>query len=251
MVEKSGTSGTKKQLMNDTVHQALRVMIAERRFKPGQRLNVEELARELKVSRTPVWEAIRRLEQDGIVRNEPNRGVFMADNPLESIRDRLQVRGALDRLAGQLACTRIDRRTIERLQKCLPDQLHGIETADVRTYLEADIRFHRLICEASGNVVLKNLYASITAHVFPTSFNLLASLSDLYLVHQEIINALSDNDRQRVDSAFVRHNTLLVAYLEDQMHAEATHKELVRRIKASSAAANVSRGRKPRQPPRE
>lgn len=86
MQKETKAQGSKKQLMNETVHQALRGMIAGRRFKPGQRLNVEELARELGVSRTPVWEAIRRLGQDGIVRNIPNRGVFMSENPLENPR---------------------------------------------------------------------------------------------------------------------------------------------------------------------
>jgi DNA-binding GntR family transcriptional regulator len=85
-----------KEIMSATMCRALRSMIGVHRFKPGQRLNVEELTRELGVSRTPVWEAIRRLQQDGIVRNIPHRGVFLAENPLERVRGVIQVRSALD-----------------------------------------------------------------------------------------------------------------------------------------------------------
>jgi len=224
----------KKQLMSETVYQSLRNIIGGRRFEPGQRLNVEELARELRVSRTPVWEAIRRLGQEGILQNIPNRGVFMAERPLERVRDIIEVRSALDRLASALAVERIKRPILDRISRCLPDQLAALETADVATYYAADIKFHRLITEAAGNAYLKSLYESITTHVFPTPFDIMTLLPSIYLVHQEIVSGLSDRDPIRVDRAVTRHAELLMARLTEQMASEAERKAAVARIKEGS-----------------
>ena len=222
---------SKKKLVSESIYESLRAMIAERRFKPGQRVNVEELARDLGVSRTPVWEAVRRLGQDGIFRNEPNRGVFMAEHPLERVRDRLQVRGALDLLAGRLACERISNQTLAKLSKCLPDQLRAIENSDVNLYVQSDNRFHLFICEAGGNVVLKNLYDTFTSYVLPTTYNIKKVLPAIYLVHQEIVAALSNGDPIRVENALTRHGEILIANLEDQIKSEADHKKLIQQIK--------------------
>ena len=84
--QKGGTvTSDKKEHVSETVYQAVKNMVFLNRFKPGRSLNVERLARELGVSRTPTWEAIRRLDQDGIVRKVPNRGVYMREDPLERV----------------------------------------------------------------------------------------------------------------------------------------------------------------------
>jgi DNA-binding GntR family transcriptional regulator len=225
----------KKELANETVYQALRGIIMGRRFEPGQWLNVEELARELGVSRTPVWEATRRLTQESILKTIPNRGVFMAERPWERVRDILEVRSALDRLAAGLAVERIKRPILDKISRCLPDQLKALEVTDLAGYYSADIRFHRLITEATGNTYLKGLYESVTTHVFPTRFSIVALLPTLYLIHQEIVAGLSDRDRERVDGAVLRHGEVLMAHLEDQMASEAKQKAIVQRIKEDPA----------------
>ncbi|MGD0486458.1 MAG: GntR family transcriptional regulator [Syntrophorhabdales bacterium] len=225
----------KKELTSTKVYRELRIMIGANRFKPGLRLNVEELRKELGFSRTSVWEAIRRLEQDGIVWNIPHRGVFMAENPLERVRDLIGVRGALDRLAGQLAVGRTSSRIIDQLSRCLPDQLRAIERADVGGYVAADVRFHVLICEASGNAYLRDLYESITMHVFPSPFDYLPCLSPAYLAHQEVVAGLSDRDPDRVDNAMVRHTEIAMSHLKEQMRAQVERGEMVRNIRENSS----------------
>jgi DNA-binding GntR family transcriptional regulator len=234
MTVKNTREQTTKQLMSETVYQALREIIVSRRFEAGQRLNVEELARELKVSRTPVWEAIRRLGQERILHNIPNRGVFMAERPLERVHDILEVRSALDRLACGLAVENVGRPVLDKISRCLPEQLSALEAADTTAYYRADIKFHRLITEASGNSYLTGLYESITAHVFPTPFDILALLPKLYIVHQEIVAGLSNRDHEQVDRAITQHGDLLKAHVKDQIASEAQRKALVQRIKDDS-----------------
>jgi len=236
----------KKQLMSETVYQSLRSIIVGRRFEPGQRLNVEELARELRVSRTPVWEAIRRLGQEGILQNIPNRGVFMAERPLERVKDIIEVRSALDRLASSLAVERIKRPMLDRISRCLPDQLAALEAGDVAGYYGADIKFHRLIAEAADNAYLKGLYESITTHVFPTPFDIATVLPSIYLVHQEIVAGLSGRDPERVDRAVTQHGEILMARLMEQMASEAERKAQVRRIREGLPEKVAKRrGRRP------
>ena len=112
----------RKELLSQTAYEAIRDMIIAHRFAPGLRVNVEELGRELGVSRPPVWEAIRRLEQEGVLRKIPNRGVFMIKNSPEKLFEQVQMRGPLDALAGCLACRRIDSRTLARMSRCLTSE---------------------------------------------------------------------------------------------------------------------------------
>ncbi len=230
-----GVTHGKRELTSTKVYRELRGMIGANRFRPGSRLNVEELRKELGFSRTSVWEAVRRLEQDGIVRNIPHRGVFMAENPLERVRDVIQVRGTLDRLAGRLAVGRMSSRIVDQLSRCLPDQLRAIETADVGGYCAADVRFHLLICEAGGNAYLRDLYESITMHVFPSPFDYLPCLSPAYVAHQEVVAGLSDGDPDRVDNAMIRHTEIAMNHIREQMRAQAERQELVRNIREHSS----------------
>jgi DNA-binding GntR family transcriptional regulator len=248
MKNKDKTADSNKQLMSETVYQALREIIVGRRFEAGQRLNVEELARELKVSRTPVWEAIRRLGQERILYTIPNRGVFMAERPLERVHDILEVRSALDRLACGLAVEHINRPILDRISRCLPEQLKALEGADTSAYYTADIKFHRLITEASGNTYLIGLYESITAHVFPTPFDILALLPKLYVIHQEIVAGLSNRDHGQVDRAIAQHGDLLREHVKDQMTSEAQRKALVQRIKEYSPHIKRTLKRKKQEP---
>ena len=73
-----GVAKLQREKLSNQIYTVLKEMIADHRFQPGARLNIESIARELDVSRTPVWEAVRRLEQEGLVENIPNRGVFMS-----------------------------------------------------------------------------------------------------------------------------------------------------------------------------
>jgi DNA-binding GntR family transcriptional regulator len=220
----------KKELTSEKVYRAVKDMIGANRFKAGLRLNVEKLSRELGVSRIPAWEAIRRLEQEGIVRTIPNRGVFMAENPLERILEILETR-ALDKLSGRLACERINDRVLEQLSSCLRDQLRAIETEGLVLYSSADLKFHGLIYKASGNTYLGEFFESITGQMFPGRLNPLRVLPSVYLTHQEIVEGLANRDPDRVERALTQHAEIVMTHVRAQIQAKAERKELVQRVK--------------------
>lgn len=222
----------KKELLSETVYQAIHKMIALHRFQPGLRINVEKIAREVGVSRTPAREAIRRLEQEGIVKTIPNRGVFMLENPLERVFEIMEARGALDELAGRLACARITKRILYQMERCLDKQLQAVDSGDLAFYSSTDVRFHGLIYEASGNTYLKELFESIILQMLPARLEILPIISSLYLGHQEILRALKDRDPDQVEDALTRHTELIMARTKEMLRTANERKEMVRRIRA-------------------
>ena len=105
--------------LGDQVYNILKEMIANYRFVPGSYLNIEKLTRDLGVSRTPVWDAIRKLEQEGFVRNEPKKGVLIQELTPETAIELYTVRELLEGLAVRLAVERINDETLREMAHCL------------------------------------------------------------------------------------------------------------------------------------
>ena len=226
----------KNELTNAKVYQKVRNMIALHRFKPGFKLNVQKLSKELGVSRTPVWEAMRRLEQEGVVETIPNRGVFITRVSFKKILEVVEVRGALDAFAGRLACERIDNRTIDRLSQCLPEQLSAIENRDIGAYLLSDNKFHGLIYKASGNSYLMDLFEMVTLRMLsvPVSADILIRPlhePSVFLAHRDIIDGLADRDQAKVELAITQHTEAIITFLKEKKRNETEIKETVRKFK--------------------
>jgi DNA-binding GntR family transcriptional regulator len=233
---KKGDIPIKKELLAEKVYQGIRRMIADYRWKPGVRVNVMKMARELGVSRTPVWEAVRRLEQEGILQSIPNRGVFMAETSLQRSVEVIQTRGALDLLAVRLAANRMTRRVLDRMGRSLFEQLTAIETEDVVRYSAADFQFHRLIYTASGNGYILELFESIVLRMRPTRLKILPALPSLYLCHQEILQGLADGDPERAEKAMIRHTEIVLNLTQESIRSSLERKEIVRWAKERFAS---------------
>jgi DNA-binding GntR family transcriptional regulator len=229
--QEKASNPARKELLVEKVYQGIRRMIADYRWKPGVRLNVMKMARELGVSRTPVWEAVRRLEQEGILQSIPNRGVFMAETSLERSLEVIQARGALDLLAVRLATSRMTKRVIDRMSRSLSEQLQAIESEDVVLYSSADFRFHHLIYEASGNGYILELFESIALQMRPTRLKILPALPALYLCHQEILHGLTDGDSGKAQDAMVRHTEIVLNLTQESIRLSLERKELVRQAR--------------------
>ena len=196
----------KKEMLSVQVYRALKEMIANYRFSPGSRLNVEELTKEFGVSRTPIWEAVRRLEQEGLLENIPNRGVFMVEMTLQTALYLYQVREVLEGLAGRLAAGNISDEGIDRLEACLEELKGVVEQGDPVGYSRLDFNFHALIYEASGNPVLQEILGSIKNKMRPLVPLSQPSLSRGYAEHKIILDALKSRDPKKTEKAMQGHN---------------------------------------------
>jgi DNA-binding GntR family transcriptional regulator len=218
----------KTELLSSKIYRVLREMIAECRFQPGVRLNVEKVAKKLGVSRTPVWEAVRRLEQEGLLKNIPNRGVFMLEMTLGKAFEIYQVRGHLERLAGRLAARNVDERLIQKMAKCLEEQLQAVEEGDLFRYSRLDFDFHSMLCKNSRNAFLQEMLDSIKIKMQPLNIELKPVLTLLVQDHVEIFEALRSKNPDRVEKALTQHYEKILNHIRVGAEAEA---ERVRRSK--------------------
>lgn len=156
---------------------------------------------------------------------------FLSEGSLKQALQIIEVRAALDKLAGRLACERISDSKIGQLAKCLPDQLRAMEDEDIALYSSSDLRFHGLIYDASGNDYLKEVFGSVTLAMVPTRVDLKSIFVSLYMGHQEILEGLMNRDCEQVEMAFTRHEEIVVNHVRNLLKSENERKKMVRRIK--------------------
>ena len=137
--------------LRDVVSEALRQAIKEGILKPGERLMEIQLADELGVSRTPIREAIRKLELEGFVVMIPRRGTYVADISLKDVVQVFEIRSALEELAAGLAAERITPDELEELERILVEINEYIDRDEFDKIVDTDIRFHGVLYRASRN----------------------------------------------------------------------------------------------------
>jgi DNA-binding GntR family transcriptional regulator len=156
--------------LRDVVFQTLRQGIITGEFKPGERLMEIHLANRLGVSRTPIREAIRQLELEGLVTMIPRRGAEVAQITEKSLKDVMEVRRALDALCVELACDRIDQNGLEMLEKACAGFEKAVSTGDNVQIAQADVTFHDSIVVAAGNKRLLSLVHNLSEQVYRYRF---------------------------------------------------------------------------------
>lgn len=192
--------------LNSQIYQILKEMIADQRFNPGSHINVEKLTHELGVSRTPIWEAIRRLEQEGIVVHTPHKGVKVRELTREMALKLYVVREALESLSARLGAGRATPDTVARMESCLAKQALIVEQVDVVAYSRSDHEFHLLIYESSGNELLKEVLEVLRYKALPLAFRMGPYFEEFLGFHRKILRAFRRNDAQAAEDAMRCHN---------------------------------------------
>ena len=194
--------------LRDVVFQTLREAILRGELKPGERLMELQLAAQLGVSRTPIREAIRMLEQEGLAVTMPRKGAEVAKMTLKGMEDVLEIREALDILACQLACDRISDELLVVLEEKKKAFEASLETKDVKVIADADISFHDVIYEATGNPKLIALLSNLREQIYRYRVEYLKredSHEVLLAEHQHIIQMLAQRDEARAVEAVCAH----------------------------------------------
>lgn len=194
--------------LRDVVFNTLRQAILRGELKPGERLMEIQLANKLGVSRTPIREAIRKLELEGLVLMIPRRGAEVAEITEKSLRDVLEVRGALEELAVDLACDRITNEDIQNLQEAAKEFEAALQGGDVTEYAEADVKFHDIIYHATDNQRLIQLLYNLREQMYRYRVEYLKRKemhSILLEEHEHIIECIEKRDKQAAKLAISTH----------------------------------------------
>jgi DNA-binding GntR family transcriptional regulator len=201
---------SRSTLADDAYRVVRQVLLDGERFAPGEKLSVEALTRELGVSRSPVWNAIARLEAEGILEVRPRQGVFLIGFSPEKVRALFEAREALEGMAARLAAARIQPATLDALSRSLDDQRRIVATGDRARYTEETQHFHGLITAAAGNPViehqLQRIYAQVAAMCSRRRTD--AELDDHVDQHAAMVAALAAGDgdaAEQLSRAHARH----------------------------------------------
>ena len=215
------------QPLREIVCEVLRDAIRGGILKPGEWLKENDLADELLVSRTPVREAIRKLEQEGYVVTVPRRGAYVASVSIRDINEIFEIRAALEALACELAAERITDEEQERLERLLVGIGRAIEEHDME---RTDIEFHELLYQAARNerllVIIGNLREQLTR--FRTiSMSYPGRLKATLEEHRAIVDAIGAGDARHARKVGAKHmenseQTLLYAIEEQEKKTGTT-----------------------------
>lgn len=183
--------------VSESAYTSVKEALLNGRYAPGARVAIDELCEALGVSRTPVLEALNRLEAEGIVEILPRKGVYLVQFSEEKARELYTVREALEGMATRLAAPRVTTAQLEALKKALDKQASCLEEHDSEGYATATIKFHNMIAAASGNKTLQRMLDSVYAQMEALrlrTFYLHKRLKQSYAEHQRIYQALLGRD---------------------------------------------------------
>lgn len=152
--------------LRDLVFKKLRKEILTGTIPPGEHLLELEIAARLGVSRTPVREAMRMLELEGLVVMLPRRGARVSHITEKDMLDVLEIREDLDALCARLACERITAEEKDELKKACHAFEKAVSTADSRKIAEADVAFHDVILRAAKNDRLTDIEENLSQYMY-------------------------------------------------------------------------------------
>ncbi len=194
--------------LREVVFQTLRQAILRGQLQPGERLMEIHLAKQLGVSRTPVREAIHKLEVEGLVITYPRRGAVVAEITVSDMEDVLEVRGALEELAVRKAASRMNAEQIEQLKAAAQEFEECTRHDDLTKSALADVKFHEIISEATGNQRLIALLNNLRGQIYRYRLENLkdrGSYGDLLQHHAKICEAMELHDEDGAAKILQEH----------------------------------------------
>ena len=194
--------------LRDVVFHTLRDSILKGEMEPGERLMEIHLAKKLGVSRTPIREAIRMLEQEGLAVIVPRRGAQVAKMTEKDLQDVLEIRDALDELAALSACKKITPEAIDELKETMVIFKAAAETGDVREVAMADEKFHSIIYKAADNPKLMVIIQNLKEQMYRYRYEYVKNpsvYSQLIAEHKSIIEGFDRRDVEFLKSIIHTH----------------------------------------------
>jgi DNA-binding GntR family transcriptional regulator len=186
--------GPRRLVLADGTYDAIKALILDHQISPGEHVGIDELARDLSVSQTPVREALARLEADGLVTKIPLRGYEATDLlSVQQFDDLFQFRGVIEPWAASEASRRGTRREIDALDDELERAENISRTGVASTYpefVEHDTRFHALVARASGNLFAEEAFLRTHCHMH------------LFRVYRATLEERESNDGEFVQNMF-------------------------------------------------
>jgi len=193
-----------KRSLSSAAQEEIEKLILGGQLAVGMRIGEAEMALRLGVSRGPIREAFRALEEIGLVRFEKNRGVFVRELDLAEAEQNYVVRGALEALAGRLLAARITDAEVAELRGIVKQMEKAAARSDKARYAALNLTLHRRIFEMAGNAKLIDVYARITKELMLFRRRSLA-LEETLGEHAAIVERIAARDGDGAAAALLAH----------------------------------------------
>ena len=197
------------RLLAAEVVSRLRDLIIQGELAPGVKLNERVLCERLRTSRTPVREAIKYLASEGLVELLPNRGAIVTPITATTVREMFVVLGALEALAGELACANASDADIAEIRALHYQMLAHHARGELAQYFRCNQEIHLRLVECAGNVALSNTYRALNGHVRRARY--MANLS-----RERWDHAVEEHEKI-LDAVIRRDSTLLPLLLRSHL----------------------------------
>ena len=186
----------------------LRDLIVQGEIAPGSRLNERLLCERLRISRTPLREALKSLAGEGLVELRPNRGAWVTPLTVDRVRATFAVLGALEALAGELACANASEADVAEIRALHYQMVAHYKRGELAEYFRFNQAIHLRLVEAGGNAVLAQTYRQLNAHVRRARY--MANLAEdrwakAVAEHEAMIDALVARDASRLKALLSDH----------------------------------------------
>ncbi len=190
--------------LREMVYEELKIQILTGAIVPGTRMMEVDLAEEMGVSRTPIREAIRKLEKEGLVTIEPRRGAYASRISTQDMVEILEVRQDLEGLAAFFAATRMKDDEMDELRKIAARYNEAVAAGSMQDMIRYDTQFHRLIVDSCNNKILVNMVEQLQElvlrfrYIYYDNFRRAENMPE---EHREIIEAIESGNEVRARAA--------------------------------------------------
>jgi len=201
---KISMEGVEHVKISERIYRILKKAILDGDLKPGQRLNQDQLAETLKVSRTPVREALLKLEKEQLVENLPYKGAVVSKFSLRKIKECHEIRAVLEGYAAKIATKNISKNKLDELKKSIQEM--KAHKNDLKKVVSLNEEFHKLICKASGNEQLYYIVESMLKH-FPRniSWGLPGRVENSIKEHEQVLEAMEKGEGDLAEKLMIKH----------------------------------------------
>ncbi len=190
--------------LREMVYEELKMQILKGSIIPGTRMMEVELAEEMGVSRTPIREAIRKLEKEGLVTIEPRRGAYASMISTEDMVEILEVRQDLEGLAAYFAANRMTEEKMEELREVSNSYNEAVKSGKMEDMIKYDTRFHHIIVESCRNKILVQMIEQLQElvlrfrYIYYDNFRRAENMPE---EHEAIVAAISEGNADKARAA--------------------------------------------------
>ena len=205
--------------LREIVYEELKREILVGEIAPGTRMMEIELADEMGVSRTPVREAIRKLEKEGLVTIEPRKGAYASDVSIKDMVDVLEVREDLEAMAAAMAAQKVNKDEKQALIEATMEYKEAVESERTEDIIRCDEKFHQLIVNYSGNKTLIQLFSQVQELALRFRYLYYDDFSRyerMPMEHREIEEAILSGDYEKARVAAGEHVKKLKQFVIDE-----------------------------------